>query len=369
MPAIRPFDESGIVRGSDSVAHYQGLQPSLVAMLRASVEQAPHAEAIVEAGGPRITYRELWDRSAEIAGGLRKLGIARGDRVAIRLANGLDWCLAFFGIQLAGGTAVPVNTRFSESETEYVVTDSGSKFVCLPGSSLPRGPSLVVDDLSPGDVSAIFYTSGTTGFPKGAMTTHEGFLSNVETCRRIFPLPFDGTLRFASRGWSHAALAMTFFGGAYAFMRVCFGNLPDRIGGYLVAVASLGIEGIGQALLWWSPNETVALFGALLSGMGCSLLFPALGVEILKRIPAQSRGTALGGFVAFQDIAYGISGPLTGVLAARAGYPSVFLVGAVATLAGIGFVFGERAYSKRVISGGRTSCVQGVNATSQMEDS
>ena len=177
------------------------------------------------------------------------------------------------------------------------------------------------------------------------------------------------SLFFASRGWSHAALAMTFFGGAYAFMRVCFGHLPDRIGGYLVAVASLGIEGIGQALLWLSPSETVALLGALLSGMGCSLLFPALGVEILKHIPPQSRGTALGGFVAFQDIAYGISGPITGVLAARAGYPSVFLVGAVATLVGIGFVFTERAYSKTVISGGRTSCVQAVNASSQMEDS
>jgi acyl-CoA synthetase (AMP-forming)/AMP-acid ligase II len=195
MPAIRPFDESGIVRGSDGVAHYQGLQPSLVAMLRSSVEQSPNAEAIVEAGGPRITYRELWDRSAQIAGGLRNLGIERGDRVAIRLGNGLDWCLAFFGIQLAGAIAVPVNTRFSESEAEYVITDSGSKFVCLPGSSLPRGPSLAVDDLSPQEVSAIFYTSGTTGFPIGAMTTHEGFLSNIETCRRIFPLPFDGTLR------------------------------------------------------------------------------------------------------------------------------------------------------------------------------
>ena len=88
-----------------------------------------------------------------------------------------------------------------------------------------------------------------------------------------------------------------------------------------------------------------------------------------EHIPPQSRGTALGGFVAFQDIAYGISGPITGVLAARAGYPSVFLVGAVATLVGIGFVFTERAYSKTVISGGRTSCVQAVNASSQMEDS
>lgn len=154
------------------------------------------------------------------------------------------------------------------------------------------------------------------------------------------------SLFFAARGWSHAALAMTCFGGAYALMRVGFGHLPDRIGGYRVAIASLAVEGVGQALLWLSPSEAVALAGALLSGMGCSLLFPALGVEILKHIPAQSRGTALGGFVAFQDIAYGITGPITGVLAARAGYASVFLVGAVATLIGIGFVVLERARAK-----------------------
>jgi MFS family permease len=166
------------------------------------------------------------------------------------------------------------------------------------------------------------------------------------------------SLFFASRGWSHAALAMTFFGGAYAFIRVCFGHLPDRIGGYVIAIASLGIEGVGQALLWLSPSERVALLGALLSGMGCSLLLPALGVEILKRIPPQSRGTALGGFVAFQDIAYGISGPITGVLAARTGYASVFLVGAVATLVGIAFVFSERATSKTLASGWRGDASQ-----------
>ncbi len=193
--AIQPFDQSGIVRGADGIQRYQGLTPSLVTMLRSSVEKAPQHEAIVEVGGARINYRDLWDRCARIAGGLRDQGIQRGDRVAIRLGNGLDWCLAFYGIQLAGGIGVPVNTRFSESETQYVVEDSGSKFVFQPGQPLPQGEPLVLDDAPPTDVAAIFYTSGTTGFPKGAMTTHENFVSNVETCRRVMPLPFDGTPR------------------------------------------------------------------------------------------------------------------------------------------------------------------------------
>jgi long-chain acyl-CoA synthetase len=192
---IQPFDMSGIVRGPDGIKRFQGLHSSLVAMLRASVDRSPDTEAIVEVGGPRVTYRQLWDRAARIAGGLRQAGIERGDRVAIRLGNGLDWVLAFFGIQLAGAVGVPVNTRFSEQEVCYVVDDSGSKFIFEPGHALPDGPPLVVDDAVHSDLAAIFYTSGTTGFPKGAMTTQENFLSNIENCRRAINLAFDGTQR------------------------------------------------------------------------------------------------------------------------------------------------------------------------------
>jgi acyl-CoA synthetase (AMP-forming)/AMP-acid ligase II len=142
-----------------------------------------------------VTYRQLWDHCARIAGGLKEAGIVPGDRVAIRLGNGLDWCLAFLGIQLAGGIAVPVNTRFSQAEVKYVVDDSGSKFVFEPDSPLPEGSPLAIDDANPQDVAAIFYTSGTTGFPKGAMTTHENFLANIENCRRVMPVPFDGSTR------------------------------------------------------------------------------------------------------------------------------------------------------------------------------
>jgi acyl-CoA synthetase (AMP-forming)/AMP-acid ligase II len=192
---IHPFEESGIVRGADGVARYENRPGSLVEMLRSGVDQSPNNEAVVEAGGDRLTYRDLWDRAARTAGGLRALGIQQSDRVAIRLGNGADWCVAFWAIQMAGGVVVPVNTRFTEAEVDYVVKDSGSKFSFLPGQPLPQGDSFVSEKLRYTDLAAIFYTSGTTGFPKGAMTTHEAFLSNCETCRRVSLLPFDGTTR------------------------------------------------------------------------------------------------------------------------------------------------------------------------------
>ena len=90
-------------------------------MLRASVERDPGATAVLEVGGASLSYGELWERAARVAGGLRGAGVERGDRVAIRLRNGIDWVLAFFGAQLLGAVVVPVNTRFTEEEVAYVV--------------------------------------------------------------------------------------------------------------------------------------------------------------------------------------------------------------------------------------------------------
>jgi acyl-CoA synthetase (AMP-forming)/AMP-acid ligase II len=190
-PAARgrnPFDMSGVTRGPDGIARYSGRPDSLVHMLRATVERSPDGLAVAEIGGDRVTYGELWDRAARVSGGLRGRDVLRGDRVAIRLPNGLDWVLAFWGSQLAGAVAVPVNTRFKDSEAQYVIEDSGASFVF---GELPSGEPTAVEDLGPDDLAAIFYTSGTTGFPKGAMTSHANFLSNSESAVRCVGLDRD----------------------------------------------------------------------------------------------------------------------------------------------------------------------------------
>jgi len=186
-----PFDSSGVVRDARGVAHYADLPSSLVAMFRTWVERTPDAAAVSEVGGERLTFAQLWDRSARVAGGLRRRGVRHGDRVAIRLPAGLDWVFAFFGTLMVGGTVVPVNTRFTEPEADYVVTDSGSSYVFLPGESLPDDAPCFEDDLRADERAAIFYTSGTTGFPKGAITTHTGFLTNCENMLRALRLPLS----------------------------------------------------------------------------------------------------------------------------------------------------------------------------------
>lgn len=188
-PSADYFDGGGVIRGQDGVLRYSQRPASLVEMLHRSVERGPGDEALVEVGGRRLSYREVWDEASKVAGGLRDDGVGRGDRVAIELPNGVDWCLAFLGVQLAGAIAVPVNIRFGVEERRYVLEDAAVTARLTPDSPLPSGRPLAVDDLGPRDPAGIFYTSGTTGRPKGAVTLHENLLSTTESGRRIRDLP------------------------------------------------------------------------------------------------------------------------------------------------------------------------------------
>ncbi|MGY2065573.1 class I adenylate-forming enzyme family protein [Blastococcus sp. SYSU DS0619] len=196
--ATYPFDTSGIETGADGIRRYIGLPQNIVRMLADVVAARGEQTAMVELGGGRLTYAQLWQRAMRVAGGLRDAGVTTGDRVAVQLPNGLDWVLAFWGAQLAGAVVVPMNTRLAPAEADFILADCGATSVVRPGEPLPDGEPGELPDPAHTDVAALFYTSGTTGRPKGAMTTHENFLSNIESVIRCRELSRDPEVSHAT---------------------------------------------------------------------------------------------------------------------------------------------------------------------------
>jgi predicted MFS family arabinose efflux permease len=82
-------------------------------------------------------------------------------------------------------------------------------------------------------------------------------------------------------------------------------------------------------LIWLASSETIALCGVLLSGLGYSLVYPALGVEAIRRAPPKSRALVMGVFTAFLDLALGLASPALGLIASGTQLSTVFLVSAV----------------------------------------
>jgi MFS family permease len=139
-------------------------------------------------------------------------------------------------------------------------------------------------------------------------------------------------LLFAARHWGSASLAFTSFGVAFIVARLLFAHLPDKIGGAKVALVCVLIETAGLLLIWQASGVMMAYAGAAFTGFGYSLSFPGFGVEAVRRAPPQSRGAAMGAFMAFSDMALGITGPAAGAIAGAAGVNAVYLAGAGAVL-------------------------------------
>ncbi len=156
------------------------------------------------------------------------------------------------------------------------------------------------------------------------------------------------TLYYLSRHWSPhgAALCLTAFGVAFIAARLLLIQTINRFGGFLVCIACLVVESGGVLLLWSAASPWMASAGAALTGFGFSLVFPALGVEAVKRVPMHNRGTALGIFTGFSDVSFFLVGPIAGAVIGSWGYSSAFLFALSSVLTALGIVIVLRQTQK-----------------------
>jgi MFS family permease len=135
------------------------------------------------------------------------------------------------------------------------------------------------------------------------------------------------TLYYANLRWNMPALALGLFGACFIATRLLFADTINRWGGFQVAMVSFLVESVGLLVLWSAGAPDVALAGASLTGCGFALVFPALGVEAVRTVNENDRGSALGVYTAFLDLGMAVTGPLAGFIVGQSGYSAIFLYG------------------------------------------
>lgn len=185
------------------------MQVTLGDVLSMSANRYPSKEAVIY-GDWRQDYRTLERRANMVGNALLGLGLRKGDRCAILFYNRGEWAEVYFGLARTGIIAVPVNFRFAESEIEYVLNNSEAEaliyeeafveiieriktkagsvkhYICLGQSAdrsyadwlvgVPEDPPQA--EVNENDPFFIGYTSGTTGFPKGAVVPHKSLITH-----------------------------------------------------------------------------------------------------------------------------------------------------------------------------------------------
>lgn len=185
---------------------------TLVAMLEESARKFGPKKALVF-GKRKISFRQLDDYAKKLSEGLIRLGIKTNDKVGILLGNCPEFVISYFGILGSGGIVVSLNTLLKADELKYILNDCEAKAIITSREFLEVALQLrlrieslkdiiVIDGsvagtvsfaqlmeettaeqirrkIEPDEVAVILYTSGTTGYPKGAMLTHTNLLSNT----------------------------------------------------------------------------------------------------------------------------------------------------------------------------------------------
>jgi acyl-CoA synthetase (AMP-forming)/AMP-acid ligase II len=297
--------------------------------------------AIID-GKRRISFAGLETAMLQAAGAFLGGGLQPGDRVAIWAPNGLDWVVAALGAQAAGGCIVPLNTRFKANEASYILNRSRARFLVaggrflgeafadkLQGADLPHlertitlpsheapddtewqsflaiaTPDLVTravawrDAATGEEISDIMFTSGTTGYPKGVITTHaqnirvytewarfQGLTAND---RFLIVYPFFHCSGYKS-GWLACLIA-----GATAYPQAV---LDVPVLGAVVAAEQItflpGPPTLFQTLLSASPQTRGDLSSIRVANTGASAVPPASIARIRSELGV---GTVMTGY-------------------------------------------------------------------------
>ncbi len=213
-----PFEIATVEVRGVPIRTYKNAPPTVRELWLASAQFADREYMVYE--NERITYAEAHVRVNAIGAWLAAQGVTRGDRVAIAMRNYPEWLLVYWACVCTGVAVVGMNAWWVPEEIAYALKDSAPKVIFCDGERLARltelpdaiagitlvatraetlpagmlpwaevlahGGDLPEATVDPDDDACIFYTSGTTGFPKGAQLTHRGCISN------LFSLMFSG---------------------------------------------------------------------------------------------------------------------------------------------------------------------------------
>jgi len=166
---------------------------NLVQLLLRSARWLPERPALALGSAPVRSYRQMAQRVSRLSTGLKdNLGLKPADRVALAMKNCPEFYELLFACWHAGMTAVPMNAKLHAKEFAYILENSGAK-VCFVSpelaAAIPSGiamdENLLMDEAVPAEVKPddpawLFYTSGTTGVPKGAVLTHRNMLFQTQ---------------------------------------------------------------------------------------------------------------------------------------------------------------------------------------------